>query len=470
MNAPVVFVGRKPSRPIVVASGAIPYVLPNTPAVAREIALALPSARGMMLYAPAGAAQQANYPAGSFSFRMAAQAFRTQPQINAANFVQLFSQALASLVPGVSASGVSIAVGAGPEVDPDGILNSADRAGPTWWVTATGRVTAGSAWMLTGERGLNRALARAVAQASTLAATVQPSGTWSGNPLNSATSPYRPADGSQLQSMLDNPEACGSHQNTRQMWMRACTTVTPLSALPTAPPPTATTTSQVGAGTLTQPSQGGNGTVYTAPTQNIGGGSPASNSGTLTSGNCAVNIISQAWIRPTATFERVGPIAPPGSLLVLLGKAVRPDGSAFTQGTLSLYHVQVAGSPNVSIIGTDGFAALDPRDVGTQSPAGCSSQIVTVPVGSNAPVASVPRPASAPPLGTALVNPVGGAGGTNSNAFPWGTAALAAGIVLVGGALVINRDKIGKAVSSGRSRASAGYEKARDAYRARRRG
>lgn len=459
MNAPVVFVGRKPSRPIVVASGAIPYVSPVT---SREMVLAMPSARGMS-YAPAGAAQTTSYPAGTFNFRSSLRAFRTQPNVNAQAFIARFNEALAGIMPGVRGSASVVSVTTGGTYNPSGglfseITDSRTDAGPTWNVVIVGNLTSPSAWMLTGAAGLNRVIARALYNATTMEGTTTPgaAGLISRTEGFATRFPaYRPVDGSQIQAVLDNPEACGSFVDFRQMWMSGCTTVTPTtivgSNLPTAPVPTATTTSQVGASTLTQP--------------RAGGSSPASSSGgTLTAGNCAVNIVSQAWIRPTATFDRVGPIAPPGSLLVLLGKAVRPDGSAFTQGSLSLYHVQVAGSANTSIIGTDGFAALDPTDIGTQSPAGCSAQIVRVPVGANAPVATVPRPASAPPLGTPLVNPPA----NNTSSFPWGTAALAAGVVLVGGAAIINRDKISRAVSSGKSKASSSYARAKQAYRDRR--
>ncbi len=399
-------------------------------------------------YAPAGAAQRTSYGAGSFSFRSALQAFRTQPIINAAAFAARFNEALAAIVPGVQAS-ASIAVSPGPEVDPSGILNSADRAGPTWWVTVAGSLNASIPWALTGQFGLNRAVARAVAQSMTLGATTPPSltGAETATTFVQDNPGYRPADGAQLQGVLDNPEACGSYQNTRQMWMRACTTITPISSLPTAPPPTATTTTQ-------------GGSVYTAPAQDIG--APSSGSGTLTSGNCAVNIVSQAWIRPTATFDRVGPIAPPGSLLVLLGR------TQLTQGSLRLYRVQVAGSPNVNIIGSEGYAALDATDIGTQSPANCSSQIVMQTVAANSSVASTPRPVQVPLAGGTPAG--GGTTNPNPNAFPWGTAALAAGVVLLGGAAVINGREISKAVSGGKSRASSSYQKARDAYRSRRRG
>lgn len=456
MNSTTITISKRPAaprRPVVTvvrpAGGATPSVaLPAQLMQYDTAGVSSPADAAAMHWLPAGAAQRTSYPAGRYTFRMAAQAFRTKPNIDTSTFPTYFARAVAALMPaGVTGTASVFAASDGPSVDPTGVT-FVNREGPTWWVTVNGSINAPVGWSLTGNTGLNRAIARALAQATTLAPSVIPSPRLPGDSLPAS---YRPTDGGQLQTMLDHPEACtqgsGVHVNTSQMWMKACTAVTAAGEatppnIPSVPP----TPSTGGA-------PGPTATVTPLPT------APAPSA-------CTVTIASQAWIRPTATFSHVGPNVPVGTQLVLLGR------TNSTSGSMRLYRVRVASGEHV---GLEGFAALDVSDTNTAAPTGCltgvsaSTELATVSTGGASPATTTAQPPAPRPAQTVTASPAaalsGGAGAASAvSGFPWGTFALTTGAVLVVGAAVINRDKIAKGFETGKARARTSYGTAKARY------
>lgn len=188
---------------------------------------------------PAGAPQLVNYPDGRFEFRMAAQAFRTPLHVAEDHLAEgLIRAAQATLPAGVRVTLTGFGMARGPDHDPEGLLR---RSGPTWWVTIRGIIDAPVSWNLTGDSGLNHALAVALWQNSNALATEYPRGTVDAlAEASGAWASFRPDGYRQLQNALDNPEACGSFFDDRRMWMRGCTTITRLGNATAAPSPTPT--------------------------------------------------------------------------------------------------------------------------------------------------------------------------------------------------------------------------------------
>ena len=68
-------------------------------------------------------------------------------------------------------------------------------------------------------------------------------------------------------------------------------------------------------------------------------------------------VVERFWLRPSPTFQRVGPLYPPGTLVTLLGRADRRS------GRFGLYLVGVSVAPDGSPDRNVGWAALSAADI-----------------------------------------------------------------------------------------------------------
>lgn len=68
-------------------------------------------------------------------------------------------------------------------------------------------------------------------------------------------------------------------------------------------------------------------------------------------------VVERFWLRPTPTFRRTGPVYPPGTIVMLLGRAERKSGS------FGLYMIGVSVAPDGSRDQNVGWAALSAADI-----------------------------------------------------------------------------------------------------------
>ena len=277
------------------------------------------------------------YGAGTFRFQTSILVNGVEPTIDAAAFRTNFQNALTALVPGVTASDVSFVKGAETTAPVPRVFThvgtvSGTRAtmGPTrdvqaWWLSVTGNLSSLSGFVLNGAAGLNRAIARAVAQSTSF--------------RGFADADYRnqiPTDGATLQAQFAAGAACSGGYNWGQVYSRACTRLEGVLVQP----PTSTPQPQP------QPQQTG----ITAPE---GVPLPDANA------TCAIRTQSKMFLRPTPTFATKDsanhpfPSFPAGTAVTVTGQRISE------QGSLGLYPVSVAGRA--------GFGALDANDF-----AGCT--------------------------------------------------------------------------------------------------
>lgn len=258
-----------------------------------------------------------------------------EPIISEGAFPARLSETISELVAGATASAADIAISKAVADNTsadmqavrgrNAVVASEAQAGrPSgWWITVVGAFQASQNWQLAN---LNRAIARAFGNTTTwrtLVPSERVDANWAGL-LNTA---------------LNQPNACTGRRDyaTENGIVAACTRWAPLRA---------------SAGADSQP---GKMTEIPAPTNEPG--SPA--------GICVVRIADYAYVRPTQTFDRVGPRVPTGTKLQILDVTER------TQGTLRLYKVRVAPATEQTVeaakefAGNAGFAALSQRDVAT---------------------------------------------------------------------------------------------------------
>jgi hypothetical protein len=325
-------------------------------------------------FAPSGAPAQSSYPAGQYEFRAAVQAFRTQPLVSAPLLAPQFPLALAAVMGAefrgtLRLSGVS----PGPSFNPSLGLAEEIRAyawaGPTWWVTVEGTITADAGW--TPDR-LNSAIARAIARSTSLGPTTVASAApnvMPGSPIYrsflSDNPDYRPdAAGAESQIRDALYGACGNGNTcARSMWIRGDLTVFPITTISAPPSPP-------------QPRPVPVANIPDVPTSPV---SPAAPVGSAAPDlpppadrGCWSIITSPAWLRPTPTFDHVGPLLARGSTLRLLHR------TNLTQSGLTLWHVEVLeGSSPASAIGQTGYAALGTADTtgGATVPGGCATGV-----------------------------------------------------------------------------------------------
>lgn len=205
---------------------------------------------------------------------------------------------------------------------------------PYWWATISGGVVQSRTPM--DQARLRQAFARAFWQAST----------WEAAPGVTV-----PSDGGPLQNALNRPDACtgGNDQNAfvtraclRWIYQREESLAIVTGAQPQSQAPGTTTP-----------------TPATSPVSSPQTAAPL----------CTVTSREQFWLRPTATFDRVGPNFPAGTRVEILSRA---QGN---RGALSLYQARV----NAQV----GYVAMSDREV-----ASCGTSLTG---------AARPQPSSTPP-------------------------------------------------------------------------
>lgn len=362
------------------------------------------SSYGLTLTTPAGSltsgTPQAQYPAGRYELRSSIMVLGVQPTLDTGGFLARFQSALSALVPGVRAVSAALTRGSEttarvPRINNTAIPGSSianavlpDRDVQAWWISVEGTLDAAQQFAVNGTQGVNRAIARAVAQSVSFRGFVDAD-------FRSSI----PTDGGPLDAQFRAGNACSGGYNPRAVYARACTrfqAAGPNGLQPATP--TATTT------------PGPNALQPAAPT------TPAAPS-------CAIRLAEKMYLRPTATFAtrdaqgRTFREIAPGTAITVTGPRIQQ------QGTLGLYPVSVAGTP--------GFGALSARDfVGCTefaAPGASSSSGGSRPASSSSSASALaPRPAA--PLSQAVFS-------TDSTARTLAYAgAAAAAVVLLGGA------------------------------------
>jgi hypothetical protein len=215
--------------------------------------------------------------------------------------------------------------------DSFGVLGAPFRDNvPATWVTVSGFANVSQEIQL---QALNRAIAWSLA--------------------NSVSNPPEGTSGlaSRIITAFNVNGACEGTRRYAETIVAACTRWTrvaaaqPAAVQPPAPTPGAATQPPAPQGTLTPIAQSAS--------------EPAL---------CSFVTASRFWLRPSPTFERVGPEIPAGTRVDLM------DATSQTQGTLRLYDVRVAATQTVAAarayVGRRGWAAMSAADV-----ASCASVI-----------------------------------------------------------------------------------------------
>lgn len=364
--------------------------------------------RAAGLVRPAGDVPPATYQPGMTPFASAMLALGAEPIVNVAGFLSTLQRTVAQIMgPTVQVQSASIVKGARqsvsvPRTGLGRLLGIFRGEAPGWWVNINNLVVSASApFALNGERGLNRAIARAVAQSTT----------WT-NVQSGVTAPL---DGGSLDAQFRSSDACSGGINFDQVWARACTrpvgSTAPVAQMTPIPPP-----------------------VDTTPV------TPAPSAVTQT---CAVRLQAASHLRATQTFD-IGssPSFPAGTAVTVRGPAVA------RRGSLTLYPVSIAGQ--------EGFMPLSSAEMApcpifaSSSPAsGGGTSIVTRPTTTPA------RPATPAVPGTNLASL---SGDSNSMTYAW----IALGVVAAFGvtAAVVKRKEI-KAALSGHGHKRNGRRRSR---------
>lgn len=326
---------------------------------------------------------------GSYAMKLTVLFRGAKPTTNSATFNARLGDALRALVPGATvARPFSVAIGAPQAISPPSVSGAAAVAAlttiagaagaavqtvrsaydflrsrnmmPGWWATISGGVVQSRTPM--DQAQLRRAFARAF---------------WLSTTWEAAPGVAVPPDGGPMQNALDRANACtgGEDRNAfvsraclRWQWQRDESLAIINAQQPQSQAP----------GTTAQ-------TPATAPVAAPQAAAPL----------CTVTSQAQFWLRPTATFDRVGPNFPAGTRVEILSRA---QGN---QGSLSLYQARVNGQV--------GYVAMNDREVAScaaafaRTPAPVSSQ--PAPTSSqpatSTPSTSAPRPVSTPSTGSA---------------------------------------------------------------------
>lgn len=277
-------------------------------------------------------------------------------------------------------------------------VNLANVELPAWWVNINAIVVQASRpYELNGPLGLNRAIARAIAQVVR----------WS----NVDSRLTAPTDGGSLDAQFRSSSACSGGANYLQVWAQACTR--PQGA--TAPPPDADTSTRPVAISPTP-------TAQSAPAL-----------AAALAQNCATRLQAATRLRATQTFAiGTSPSFPAGTAVTVRGPAVA------RQGSLTLYPVSIAG--------VEGFMPLS------------SAEMAACPMFAASP-ASAPRPQAVMTRGAPTAPPAPGtslaslSGDSSSMTYVWITLAVLGAFGVT--AAVVKRKEIKAAFSkrNGRKRA-----------------
>ena len=294
---------------------------------------------------PTSGAPNASGSAGKIAFRANVLVSGHVPELARGSFPQRLSETLRdadTLGSSTQASPADIGISMVRAIAADELANIPRRTGV--WISVDGAFTASGGWQLAN---LNRAIARALSNSITFTRLNDPV------PDPAAYDPRLPARdpnsngtaGGPLLEAFNRPGACTGARDYTKVYAAACTRWAPIAqnALPGSTP--ASTPASTTQGRLTPIAQ--------SPSE------PAL---------CSFPAVSRFWLRPTTTFERVGPELPAGTRVDLM------EATSQTQGTLRLYDVRVAATQTVAaarpFVGQRGWAAMSAADV-----ASCASVI-----------------------------------------------------------------------------------------------
>lgn len=273
-------------------------------------------------------------PAGTIAFETKILVAIAQPQIDERQFPVNFAWAVQQILPRASAepSDVSIRVDAvtGPEAD--AILRASSPENTRWpydfpvahWVSIVGAFTAGSPWQLSGAQGLNRAIARAFAASTTLRSAYG---------LTDSVDEFiaeANRNGAALNTALNASRACAGRRNLGygKTFAAACTRWAVLPRDASEPAPV----------TSLEPPVTRVRTQYDAVPQR----------------HCFVSPVDRFWLRSSPTFEKIGPIFPPGTRVELL------QYERMQRGIFHLFRVRVLDPRRGDL---DGWAAFRYADL-----------------------------------------------------------------------------------------------------------
>ena len=354
------------------------------------------------MLAPAGDVLTEGVPAATFQpglwqFRSNVLVLGADPNINTSAFATNLTNAVRDIMGGVATvaqneTRIDKGRQANTSVPRSGVARVLpNRDVPSWWITVQGQVNATGVWQLDK---LNQAISRALAQSTS----------WTGFVDDDYRSKI-PRDGGQLHAQFRASDACSGGANLANVMARACTRVAAVTV------PATTTTPQTQQPAMPEVGQGGPGLPSTANT-------------------CAIRTASEFWLRPEPTFNRVGPHFQRGTAVTVYGPARRQDGTEYTQGSLKLYRVSVAGN--------SGFAAFSAADMAT-----CPMYAPRSQTGGGGGSTTAPRPSSTsivprPPVQASIMG-TGDTGGSSSTLL-WGGLAFAA--VAAGATAFVKRDDI----------------------------
>lgn len=294
------------------------------------------------LVRPAGDVPPATYQPGLTMFASTMLALGAEPVINVDGFLATLRRTVSEIMgPSVQVQSATIVKGsrqtiAVPRTGIGRLLGIFRGQAPGWWVNVNNLViSARQPFELNGSRGLNRAIARAVAQ-STRWVNVQ----------NGVTAPV---DGGSLDAQFRSSDACSGGINFDQVWARACTRPMGLT-VPVTEVSVPSTTPEM--------------TPIAAP--------PVNTTPAVAPQTCAVRLQSASHLRATQTFA-IGssPSFPAGTAVTVRGRAVA------RQGSLALYPVSIAGQDGFMPLSASEMASCP--ELASSSSSGGGSSVVTRP-------------------------------------------------------------------------------------------
>lgn len=373
------------------------------------------------LVRPAGAEPLGNYPAGRTTFNSTLQAIGAEPVINTGAFLSTLQRTVREIMgPSVTVEYAQIVKGqrSVQSIPRRGVgalipgLNLVNQDVSAYWVNVNEiRINATQPYTLNGTNaagegvGLNRAIARAIAQVTT----------W----RNVESGFTAPTNGGSLDALFRSSNACSGGHNYSQVWAAACTrpvagsfvpaevAVTPIT--PTMPP--------------------------VAPPAN-GQASPDLNQILANGQTCAVRLQAASHLRATATFD-IGssPTFPAGTAVTVTGPFVAQ------RGALTLYPVSIAGQAGFMPLSQAEMAPcpLFPAPAPLQSSGGGSS------ASSSHPIAVRTSPSQPNTLAS-----LSGDSSIGSSTLLWGGLAAVATFGVV--AAIVKRKDIKRALSGKRKR------------------
>lgn len=364
--------------------------------------------------APAGDVPPDVYQPGTTVFNSTMRAVGAEPTFSVVDFAPTLQRTVNEIMgPGIVVQQAVLVKGARGTVSvrraelggvasviPGYSLTSVDL--PAWWVNVNNIVVQAShAFQLNGVLGLNRAIARAIAQVTR----------WS----NVDSHFTAPTDGGSLDAQFRSGSACDGGKNYRQVWAQACTR------------PAGSTSPLADASLASQPPLA----------QPAATATPSTELATALAQSCATRLQASSHMRPTATFAiGASPSFPAGTAVTVRGPAVA------RQGSLTLYPVSIAGA--------EGFLPLSSSEM-----AACPTLAASTGSASH-PQAVVTRSATtaSPAPGTSLASL---SGDSSSMTYVWITLAVVAAFGVT--AAVVKRKEIKAAFSTHTSATSHGHKR-----------